>query len=106
MPRKTTDSETAAPVETAKVSAEKPTAESNQSGFYCYIGPNIKGLIQGGSIFRGTRAEALEKAKKAIQAQPLVKALIVSGDALPKARLQVKKPGNALYVNYQKLTGK
>lgn len=80
--------------------------ERNSSGFYCYIGPNLKRLIQAGTIYRGTREEALAKAADAIAAQPLVKTMIVSGDALPTARIKVKTPGNALYANYQKLAGK
>lgn len=76
------------------------------SGLYCYIGPNLKNLIQTGTIYRGTREEAYARAAGAIAAQPLVKTLIVSGDALPAARLRVKKPGNTLYANYQKLAGK
>ena len=86
--------------------AAPKAAEANTSGFYIYIGPNIKGLIQTGTIYRGNRAHALEQAGAAIERQPLVKSLIVSGDALPEARLRVKTPGNALYVSYQKLTGK
>lgn len=89
------------PVERAQEQAER-----NESGFYCYIGPNLKGLIQTGTILRGTRAEALTKAEKAIEARPLVKTLIVSGDALPSARIKIKRPGNVLYANYQKLAGK
>lgn len=84
-----------------------PTApEANESGFYIYIGPNMKGLIQTGTIYRGDLANALEQARAAIAEQPLVKSLIVSGDALPAARLRVKTPGNALYASYQKLAGK
>lgn len=86
--------------------AMKPTAASNGSGFCCYIGPNIKGLIQTGTIYRGDRAGAIALAAAAIEKHPLVKTLIVTGDALPEARLQVKTPGNALYANYQKLAGK
>ena len=78
-------------------------AEHNESGFYCYIGPNLKGLILTGTVYKGTREDALAKAEEAIAKQPLVKRLIVSGDALPEARLKVKTPGNALYANYQKL---
>ena len=88
----------------AQVGQEKPA--TNKSGFYCYIGPNLKKLIQTGTIYRGTRAEALARAAEAIKAQPLVKTLIVSGDALPSARIKVKTPGNVLYANYQKLAGK
>ncbi len=74
------------------------------AGFYCYIGPNITGLIQNGTIYRGTRSAALTAAAAAIEKHPLVKSLIVSGDELPEARLKVKRPGNALYQNYRKIS--
>lgn len=88
----------------AQAGQEKP--ESNKSGFYCYIGPNLKRLIQTGTIYQGTRAKAEAQAAGAIQAQPLVKTLIVSGDTLPAARVRVRTQGNVLYANYQKLAGK
>ena len=84
---------------------EKPE-RVNASGFYIYIGPNLKKIIQTGTIYRGTRTNALKKAAAAIEAHPLVKTLIVPGDALPEARIKVKTPGNALYANYKKLAGK
>ena len=106
MPRNTTG--------TAPASAEKPAAATKAekkpdgcaAGFYCYIGPNLTGLIQHGAIFKGTRADALKAAADAIAKQPLVKNLIVSGDALPVARLKIKEPGNALYANYRRIAGK
>ena len=97
---KAVEAEQERPVETK----QKP--ERNASGFYIYIGPNLKKLIQTGTVYRGTRKDALDKAAEAIAAEPLVKTLIVSGDALPEARLKVKTPGNVLYANYQKLAGK
>ena len=81
---------------------ERSTADS----FYCYIGPSITGLIQHGDICRGTRKKAMTAAAAAIEKYPLIKTLIVSGDKLPEARLKVKKPGNALYKNYQRILGK
>ena len=89
--------------------ATSKAAEANTSGFYIYIGPNIKGLIQTGSIYRGDREHAHQMAAAAIEKHPKVKSLIVSGDALPEARLRVKAPGNVLYANYnelKKLAGK
>lgn len=91
-------------VETTAGSAGK--AERNESGFYCYIGPNLKKLIQTGTIYRGTRKDALAKAADAIAAEPLVKRLIVSGDDLPEARIKVRTPGNSLNATYQKLMKK
>ncbi|MCI8689173.1 MAG: hypothetical protein HFF87_02530 [Oscillibacter sp.] len=80
-------------------------AEGNRSGIYCYIGPNLAGLLQHGAIFRGSREDALRAAADAVRQYPVVKTLIVSGDALPDARIQVKTPGNALYVNARRLAG-
>ena len=100
--------ETNAPVTGAETAGneKKSRAGTCPSGFYIYIGPNIKKHIQTGTIYRGTRAHALKQAAAAIEAHPLVKTLIVSGDALPEARIKVKTPGNALYANYKKLAGK
>ncbi len=100
--------DTTAPVKgpEAVESEKKSRAGTCPSGFYIYIGPNIKKFIQTGTVYRGTRANALKKAAAAIEAHPLVKTLIVSGDALPEARIKVKTPGNALYANYRKLAGK
>ncbi len=118
MAKKTTDT-VEKPVETAPEAEQTPAqavpeaeqtpaqaaAEEEQAGFYCYIGPNLKGLIQTGTIYRGNKEEALSKAEAAVKAQPLVKTLIVSGDTLASARIKVKTPGNVLYASYQKLKG-
>ncbi len=103
-----TDTETAkAQVAAPVVQAAAPAVpEVNRSGFYCYIGPNIKGTIQTGKIYRGSREAALRMAAAAIEKYPLVKNLIVSGDALSAARTKVKQSGSALYAIYQKLAGK
>ena len=93
-----------APIPGTVKSAAAP--EVNASGFYIYIGPNIKGLIQTGTIFRGDRENALRTAAAAIERYPLVKTRIGSRYARPSGRLKVKTPGNALYANYRKLAGK
>lgn len=95
---------TVASTDTLAPESDPVQHEANHSGFYMYIGPNIRGLIQNGTIYRGTRAEALAKAAPAIEKFKMVKALIVSGDALPVARLKLKETGNAFSVNYRKLS--
>lgn len=91
-------------------SALEPAAQKNDvkaggppSGFYIYLGPTIRGLIQANTIYRGDRAHALAEAKEAIEKYPLIKTLIVPGDYLPVARLRIKTPGNALHANYTRL---
>ena len=80
---------------------EDSEKEANASGICCYIGPSLRGLIKNGDIFRGSRDDAA-----AVETDPLVKTLIVSGDALPVARRKVKTPGSALYRNYQRVAGR
>ena len=106
MPKNTTGTEQPCAETPAAVSQAKKLPETCAAGFYCYIGPSITGLIQHGSIYRGTRQAALSAAARAIEKQPLVKTLIVPGDKLPEARLKVKKPGNVLYKNCQRILGK
>ena len=80
-----------------------PDEAKNPSRIYCYIGPNLAGLMQSGKVFRGTRAEVLKEAAEAIEKYPLVKTMIVSGEELALSRMKVKTPGNALYKNYQRI---
>lgn len=89
--------------ETAARAPEAAPAKPEPSGVWCYIGPNLAGLLQSGKIFRGTWAKALKEAAPAIEKYPLVKTLIVSGEELALARKKVKTPGNALHKNYQRL---
>lgn len=79
---------------------QKPAAEV---GFCVYIGPSITGVIQSGTIFRGTRKEVLATVADVTEKHPLVATLIVTGDTLVQDRIKVKTPGNLLYVNYHKL---
>ena len=99
-----TDASSEALSQVPETKTERRQHEVNNSGFYMYIGPTIRGVIQNGKMYRGTRAEAMEKAASAIEKYKLVKSLIVSGDALPVARMRLKEPGNAFYVNYRKLS--
>lgn len=92
----------------AEEKAVEPTAlekkpESAGAGFCAYIGPTILGVIQSGTIYPGSRAEALEAIKAAVDARPLIAQLVVDGETLPVDRIKVKTPGNLLYVTYHKL---
>ncbi len=86
---------------------QKPakTAES-PSGVWLYIGPNIKGVIHTGKLFRGSRAQVLKKAETALEKVPEIQRLIVAGETLTQDRARVKTPGNALYETYQVLAKK
>ena len=86
-----------------QTSRSAPKAVRKSGRTLCYIGPNIPGRLHTGQVFRGEREAVLKELGGTVDKYPLVKALLVSGEALPVARLKVKEPGNAHYANYQKL---
>ncbi len=95
------------PRKTAAEAANTSGFRVSESGsFYCYVGPTLKNLIRAGTVFRGSREDALAQASDAIAAEPLVKTLIVSAAELPSAREKVRTPGNVLFANFRKLAGK
>ncbi len=90
--------------ETAKVTevpVKQKTHTQRPSCFCVYIGPNLKGLLQTGTIWRGTRDSALRTCAEAVKQFPEVQKLIVPGERLGEARGKIKTPGNALYQAYQ-----
>lgn len=91
---------------TRKPRVEKTATHTNQpteAGFCVYIGPTILGVIQNGTVIRGSKEEAVAAVALAVEKYPLVRSLIVPGDTLGADRIKVNTPGNLLYVNYHKL---
>ena len=85
---------------------KKTTIQQNtvsNDGFCVYIGPSITGVIQNGTVYRGTKAKVLTKLEAVVERYPLVKSLVVTDKTLSEDRIKVKTPGNILYVNYKKL---
>ncbi len=87
-----------------QTSKSAPAAVRKSNKILCYIGPNIPGHLHTGQVFRGERDAVLKELAGAVEKYPLVKTLLIPGEALPVARLKVKEPGNAHYANYQKLS--
>ena len=74
-----------------------------EDGFFVYLGPSIRGVIQTASIYTGTRAEAEQFLAGAIEKFPRIKQLLISDKTLPEDRAKVKTPGNYLNEVYRKL---
>lgn len=72
------------------------------AGFSAYIGPNLPGIIQTGTIFPVGKDEALKlpEVELALSKKPGIAKLIVDGTTLPEDRIKVKKSGEALYNAY------
>lgn len=68
-----------------------------------YIGPSIRGVIQKGAIYVGTKTEVEAALDSAIQKYPRIRSLIVSGDTLAADRVSIKTPGTRLNNEYKKL---
>lgn len=65
---------------------------------YCaYIGPSIRGVIQNGTLYTGTRADVLDTLKDEIARYPRIALFIVSGSTLPQAKQDIKQPGTYLH---------
>lgn len=86
-----------------KAKPKRAEATAAGAGFFMYIGPTIRGLIQSNTIYIGTRAEALKAAAAAIEHAPLVETLIVPGETLAADRIKLKTPGTAVYLNYRRV---
>ena len=111
----TETTETMEPVETMEAApASVPRDETAPSpgvpsaGFSCYIGPNLHGVIQTGTIYPAGRVEALElpEVKLALSKRPEIAGLIVDGSTLAEDRIKVKQPGTSLYEAYRALKKK
>ena len=85
------------------VNKEKKAAPVKETGFFVYLGPSIRGVIQTATVFPGPRSEVEEFLAGPIERYPRIKRLLVSGDTLAEDRVKVKTPGNGLYVAYMKL---
>lgn len=86
-----------------KDTKEKKAAPAKAPGFFVYLGPSIRGVIQTATIYTGTRDEVEEFLAGPIERYPLIKRLLVSGETLAEDRIKAKTPGNGLYVAYMKI---
>ena len=88
--------------------SKKPIQQNTvkSDGFCVYLGPTITGVIQSGTIYRGDKATVIAGLENAIKKYPLIKTLVVTDKTLSDDRIKVKTPGNILYVNYKKMSGK
>ena len=70
---------------------------------FVYLGPSIRGVIQSGTIFSGTRAEVESALASAIERYPKIKNLIVGDTEIAEAKKKIKAGGNAISMAYKSL---
>ena len=83
----------------------KAKAVRKTGGFCAYIGPTIRGLIQHGTIYKGSKGDVLKGPAlcRAVAAYPEIAGLLVPGDTLTNAYKKIKTPGSLFYVRYKTL---
>lgn len=77
--------------------------EPEISDFCAYVGPTLLGVIQNGTVYPKPKSEMLKELAPVIDRFPLVAKLIVHGRDLAEAKVNVKRPGNIMHINYHKL---
>lgn len=87
----------------AGAASQKKTVRAAGAGYCVYLGPSIRGSVQYGAVIPGSKADICSQYAEAIGKFPLVAALIVPGERLAEARVQIKTPGNALYYQLRRL---
>lgn len=80
----------------------KKEPETDPVRFCIYIGPSIRGTIQSGTIYEGTREETEDLLSLEIEKYPLIAKLISTDETIAKDRIRVKTTG-MLNVYYKKL---
>lgn len=88
----------------AEVTPTEPVKEeAAKSSFFVYLGPSIRGQIQYGAIYSGTREDVEKKLSQQIEKHPRIRKLLVSDLTIVEDRINVTKPGTRLYVEYKRL---
>lgn len=94
-PRSVREEEAESQPEPVPAPPEAPAVK--EAGCQVYIGPTVRGRILYGAVFTsGAEARAVLAAE--LEACPAMAGLLVGLEDLPLARLEVKKPGTARYV--------
>ena len=75
-----------------------------KDGVFIYLGPSIRGIIQKGSIYRGTRESVLSSLAFAIEKHPQIERLIVADNEIVSAKQKIAVGGNSLSNAYRALS--
>lgn len=87
-------------------SKNKKAVKAEPESVFVYLGPSIRGVIQNGSIYRGTRTEVVESLKAAIEVYPKIERLLFGDVEIAAAKEKLRNGGNALSLAYQSLLAK
>ena len=78
----------------------KKLTPAEPENVYVYIGPSVYGLLQSGTIYRGTKADVMARLKLAAERYPMLDELIARDTDLAAARQKIKQGGTLLAKAY------
>ena len=81
----------------------KKTAKAEKKSVFVYLGPSIRGVIQNGTIYHGTRTQIIETLKSAIEKHPMIERLIIEDVNVAAAKVKIRNGGSALSIAYKRL---
>lgn len=84
----------------------KKLTPADEPGVFVYVGPNVHGLLQTGTIFTGTRTDVMSRFDAAAEKYPEIRTLIVRDKDLSEARRKIKAGGNLLANAYAAMLNK
>lgn len=84
----------------------KKIAQVEEESVFVYLGPSIRGVIQSGTIYLGTRQQVKNNLQFALSKYPKIETLIVKDTEITEAKEKIKKGGNALSHAFKTLTEK
>ena len=86
--------------------AKKLTPEQRET-VYVYVGPSVRGLLQSGTIIKGTKADALRQLGRAVEVfGDVIQRLLVEDTELAEARRKINEGGNLLANAYAAILAK
>lgn len=93
------------------VTAAKPRKDTEKAvaisdGIFMYLGPSIRGVVQSGSIYRGTREQICDALAPAIKKFPEIEKFVFADAEIATARKQIRATGNHLNQLYGNLAAK
>lgn len=86
---------------TSKAPRSKAT---NDTGIFVYVGPSIRGTIQNGSIYRGSRESVIESLRYAVEKFPMIERLVVADTDIAVVKEKIAYGNNSFSIAFRELS--
>lgn len=85
--------------------AYKPKPNTaKDDGVFVYVGPSIRGTIQNGSIYRGSRESVIESLRYAVEKFPMIERLVVADTDIAVVKEKIAHGNNSFSIAFRELS--